>query len=55
MGVLPRLLTVLGGFFFAVAFVTRQQKLRKLGSEQKKEQRVLAFVILLETVAGKGE
>ena len=51
----PRLLTVLGGFFLgwgAVAFLTGQRKLRKLGSEQKKEQSTIVLVIWLEAIAG---
>jgi hypothetical protein len=45
MRVVPRLLTVQSGFFFAVAFLTGPRKLRKLGSEKNKEQRFLALVI----------
>jgi hypothetical protein len=41
----PRLLAVLGGFFLAVAFLTGQRKLRKLGSEQKKEQSAMVLVM----------
>ena len=39
------LLTIIGGFFSAVAFLTSQLKIKRLGSEQKKEQSAIALVV----------
>jgi hypothetical protein len=45
MRTVPCLLTVIGGILFAVAFLTSQLKIKRLGSEQKKEQSAIALVV----------
>jgi hypothetical protein len=43
--VVPRLLRLLVDFFFVVAFLIGQRKLKKLGSEPKKEQSEIVLII----------